>query len=140
MAFLFVENQVQRGASGLFSLLRFTQILPTFYTTRQLRRATPEQRRAGVPQSRYAKMFATMVPAGSDAQALKRAARDFAREEFYVHAMALHTHLDDPAKEPSPHPLVHLCVKIADEEGRHLNPRKANLRRWRERLRALPPT
>jgi hypothetical protein len=76
------------------------------------------------------------MPAGSDAQALQRAVRDFAREEFSGHqyAMALHTFLDDPAKEPSPHPHVHLCVKIADEEGRRLNPRKEDLRRWRERF------
>ncbi|MYN42765.1 hypothetical protein GTP55_25815 [Duganella sp. FT109W] len=76
------------------------------------------------------------MPAGTDAQSLQRAARDFAREEFSGHqyAMALHTYLDDPAKEPSPHPHVHLCVKIADEEGRRLNPRKEDLRRWRERF------
>ncbi|MYN29199.1 relaxase/mobilization nuclease domain-containing protein [Duganella levis] len=76
------------------------------------------------------------MPAGTDAQALQRAAREFAQDEFSGHqyAMALHTFLDDPAREPSPHPHVHLCVKIADDEGRRLNPRKVDLRRWRERF------
>lgn len=74
------------------------------------------------------------MPAGTDPLAVKRAARDFASREFENHqyAMALHTFDSDPDPQPSPHPHVHLCVKAASLDGTRLNPRKADLQRWRE--------
>jgi len=81
------------------------------------------------------------MPAGTEPAAVLLAARDFAHAEFSGHqyALVLHRHEDDPGRAPSRHPHVHLCVKISGEDGRRLNPRKADLRRWRadfaERLR-----
>lgn len=74
------------------------------------------------------------MPAGTDALAVKRAARDFAAREFEDHqyVMALHTFDTDPDVKPSLHPHVHLCVKAVSLDGIRLNPRKADLQRWRE--------
>jgi hypothetical protein len=74
------------------------------------------------------------MPAGTDAGAVRRAAAEFARDEFGDHqyAMALHTHDTDPGREPSPHPHVHLVVKATTPDGLRLNPRKHDLQRWRE--------
>ncbi|WP_373987784.1 relaxase/mobilization nuclease domain-containing protein [Duganella sp. BuS-21] len=76
------------------------------------------------------------MPAGTDSQSLRRAVRAFAQDEFSGHqyAMALHSYDSDPGKDPSPHPHVHLCVKMAGADGRRLNPRKQDFRRWRERF------
>jgi hypothetical protein len=76
------------------------------------------------------------MPEGTDAQALLRAARDFARDEFSEHqyAMVLHRYEDDPGREPARHPHVHLCVKKAAPDGKRLDPRKNDLRRWRSRF------
>jgi len=82
------------------------------------------------------------MPAGTDPAAVKAAVRAFAAEEFSEHqyAFVLHHYDDDPGRSPSPHPHVHLCVKMASASGERLNPRKQDLRRWREgfaeRLRA----
>ncbi len=38
----------------------------------------------------------------------------------------------DTDQNPSPHPHVHLTVKAAGLDGVRLNPRKADLQRWRE--------
>jgi hypothetical protein len=74
------------------------------------------------------------MPAGTDAEAVRRAAADFARKQFGDHqyAMALHTHDTDPGREPAPHPHVHLVVKATSPDGLRLNPRKHDLQRWRE--------
>jgi hypothetical protein len=74
------------------------------------------------------------MPAGTDAEAVRRAAAEFAREEFGDHqyAMALHTHDTDPGREPAPHPHVHLVVKASSPDGLRLNPRRHDLQRWRE--------
>lgn len=74
------------------------------------------------------------MPAGTNAEAVRRAATDFAREEFGDHqyAMTLHTHDTDPRREPAPHPHVHLVVKATTPDGLRLNPRKHDLQRWRE--------
>jgi type IV secretory pathway VirD2 relaxase len=65
-----------------------------------------------------------------------RAAHDFAAMEFanFQYVMALHTFDSDPDKEPSPKLHVHLCVKAIRLDGVRLNPRKDDLRRWRERF------
>jgi len=66
------------------------------------------------------------MPAGTPASAVQDAARDFARAEFSNHryAMVLHTH--------QAHPHVHLSVRAEGKDGQRLNPRKADLRCWRE--------
>jgi hypothetical protein len=69
------------------------------------------------------------MPPGTNRQAVRDAARDFAALEFgdgraYVFA----TH-DDEA-----HPHVHLSVQVRGPNGRRLNPRKQDLWRWRERF------
>ncbi len=74
------------------------------------------------------------MPDGISGVAVLRAARDFASTEFqnYQYAMALHTYDTDPDTDPSPNPHVHLCVKATGLDGGRLNPRKADLQRWRE--------
>jgi hypothetical protein len=66
------------------------------------------------------------MPAGTPAPVLQDAVRAFARAELANHryVMVLHTH------QANPH--VHLAVRAEGKDGRRLNPRKADLRRWRE--------
>jgi hypothetical protein len=66
------------------------------------------------------------MPAGTPESALRDAARSFARKELWNHRymMVLHTH------QANPH--VHLAVRAEGKDGKRLNPRKADLRRWRE--------
>jgi hypothetical protein len=66
------------------------------------------------------------MPRGTDPQSVQRAARAFAQEELADHryVMVLHDH------QANPH--VHLSVKAESRRGHRLNPRKADLHRWRE--------
>ncbi|WP_242477856.1 relaxase/mobilization nuclease domain-containing protein [Rubrivivax gelatinosus] len=67
------------------------------------------------------------MPRGSaPPEIVLRAAREFAREELAGHkvVMVLHDH------QANPH--VHLSVRAEGADGRRLNPRKADLHRWRE--------
>jgi hypothetical protein len=66
------------------------------------------------------------MPHGTDPQALKAAAREFAHVELAGHrwVMVLHDH------QANPH--VHLSVRAESMTGDRLNPRKADLQRWRE--------
>ncbi|MCU7376144.1 conjugal transfer protein TraS [Paucibacter sp. O1-1] len=66
------------------------------------------------------------MPQGTDPLAVLRAAREFAQIEFKDHryVMVLHDH------QANPH--VHLSVRMESKHGHRLNPRKADLRRWRE--------
>lgn len=75
------------------------------------------------------------MPASTDPQAVFNAARDLAKHEFaknHEYIMVLHTFETDPSPKPSPNPHVHLVVKSVGFDGRRLNPRKADLQRWRE--------
>ncbi|MBS0151031.1 MAG: hypothetical protein JSR31_08825 [Nitrospira sp.] len=74
------------------------------------------------------------MPTRTDPLSVQRAARDFAAREFsgFQYAMVLHTFETDPDPNPSQHPHVHLTVKAAGFDGIRLNPRKADLQRWRE--------
>lgn len=76
------------------------------------------------------------MPAGTSEIAVLGAARNFAADEFsnFQYAMALHTFDTDPNGHPSPNPHVHLCVKATALDGLRLNPRKADLQRWREQF------
>jgi hypothetical protein len=73
------------------------------------------------------------MPRGIDSLTVHRAAREFAQIEFADHkyVMVLHDH------QANPH--VHLSVRAESKSGKRLNPRKADLQRWRdgfaERLR-----
>ena len=66
------------------------------------------------------------MPRGSDPLIIQRAAREFARQELAGHkyVMVLHDH------QANPH--VHISVRAESKHGRRLNPRKADLHRWRE--------
>lgn len=66
------------------------------------------------------------MPRGTAPTLVMAAARDFARQELQGHryVMVLHDH------QANPH--VHLSVKASSMRGERLNPRKADLHRWRE--------
>jgi hypothetical protein len=66
------------------------------------------------------------MPRGTDPLTVLRAAREFARAELADHklVMVLHDH------QANPH--VHLSVRAESRHGKRLNPRKADLHRWRE--------
>jgi hypothetical protein len=66
------------------------------------------------------------MPRGTDPLAVQRAAREFAKVELADHkyVMVLHDH------QANPH--VHISVRAESRHGKRLNPRKADLHRWRE--------
>jgi len=66
------------------------------------------------------------MPSGTDPLIVERAAREFAQAELSDHryVMVLHDH------QANPH--VHLSVRAESRHGKRLNPRKADLHRWRE--------
>jgi hypothetical protein len=66
------------------------------------------------------------MPRGTDPLTVQRAAREFARAELADHkyVMVLHDH------QANPH--VHISVRAESKSGKRLNPRKADLHRWRE--------
>ena len=66
------------------------------------------------------------MPRGTDPLTVLRAAREFAQAELADHkyVMVLHDH------QANPH--VHLSVRAESKHGKRLNPRKADLQRWRE--------
>jgi hypothetical protein len=76
------------------------------------------------PKLAHKLMFS--MPAGTPADKVLAAVKNFAREEFglkHRYAMVLHT--------DEPHPHVHLVVKAISEQGVRLHIRKATLREWR---------
>jgi hypothetical protein len=68
------------------------------------------------------------MPEGTPPAAVRDAARAFAQETFEGHRYVFVMHEDTK----SPH--VHLAVRAERSDGVRLNPRKADLRRWRERF------
>jgi Relaxase/Mobilisation nuclease domain len=66
------------------------------------------------------------MPRGTDPLTVQRAAREFAKIELADHkyVMVLHDH------QANPH--VHISVRAESKHGKRLNPRKADLHRWRE--------
>jgi len=66
------------------------------------------------------------MPRGTDPLTVQRAAREFARVELADHkyVMVLHDH------QANPH--MHISVRAESRHGKRLNPRKADLHRWRE--------
>jgi diadenosine tetraphosphate (Ap4A) HIT family hydrolase len=75
------------------------------------------------------------MPAGTPPQKVLQAVKKFAREEFaHQHRYAMALHAEEKGKHGM-HPHVHLVVKAEHEyDGTRLNPRKADLQRWRERF------
>jgi hypothetical protein len=86
----------------------------------------------GIPETSHRReVFNVLLsmPPGTNRQAVRDAARDFAALEFgdgRAYVFAAH---DDEA-----HPHVHLSVQVRGPDGRRLNPRRQDLRRWRERF------
>ena len=66
------------------------------------------------------------MPRGTDPLTVQRAAREFAQVELADHkyVMVLHDH------QANPH--IHISVRAESKHGMRLNPRKADLHRWRE--------
>jgi hypothetical protein len=66
------------------------------------------------------------MPRGTDPLSVHWAAREFAKVELADHkvVMVLHDH------QANPH--VHISVRAESKHGKRLNPRKADLHRWRE--------
>ncbi|AEC20740.1 nickase [Pusillimonas sp. T7-7] len=84
----------------------------------------------GIPEEAQHKEAFNIVlsmPPGTDRTSVNDAARAFAATEFSSnHAYVFAAHDDER------HPHVHLCVKSLGFDGTRLNPRKADLQRWRE--------
>lgn len=86
----------------------------------------------GIPEeSRRREVFNVLLsmPPGTDRQAVRNAAREFAREEFGDGRRYVFAAHDDEA-----HPHVHLTVQVRGPDGRRLNPRRQDLQRWREQF------
>lgn len=66
------------------------------------------------------------MPPGTDREAVRQAAKEFAAANFGNHQYVFAAHDDEK------HPHVHLCVKAMDKDMVRLNPRKADLQQWRE--------
>lgn len=68
------------------------------------------------------------MPEGTDEHALYAAVRATAEVEFAGHQWVMVQHFDEPQVH------CHVCVKAEGMDGVRLNPRKADLQRWRERF------
>ncbi len=77
-------------------------------------------------QRREAFNIMLSMPRGTDSLVVQKAAREFAQIELADHkyVMVLHDH------QANPH--VHISVRAESKHGKRLNPRKADLHRWRE--------
>ena len=77
-------------------------------------------------QRREAFNLMLSMPHGTDPLIVQRAAREFAKIELADHkyVMVLHDH------QANPH--IHISVRAESKHGKRLNPRKADLHRWRE--------
>lgn len=69
------------------------------------------------------------MPPGTNRQAVRDAAREFATLEFGDGRQYVFAAHDDEA-----HPHVHLSVQARGPDGRRLNPRHDDLQRWREKF------
>jgi hypothetical protein len=86
-------------------------------------------------QPRQAFNIVLSMPAGTPPQKVLKGVKRLAREEFsHQHRYAMALHAEEKGKHGM-HPHVHLVVKAEHEYGgARLNPRKADLQRWRERF------
>ncbi len=79
-------------------------------------------------QHRLAFNIMFSMPEGTDERALYAAVRSTAAAEFAGHQWVMVQHFDEPQVH------CHVCVKAEGDDGVRLNPRKADLQRWRERF------
>lgn len=88
----------------------------------------PEESEPGERREAFNIMLS--MPRGTDPPSVLWAAREFAKSELADHklVMVLHDH------QANPH--VHISVRAESKHGRRLNPRKADLHRWRETFAA----
>lgn len=68
------------------------------------------------------------MPEGTSERAVFEAVKASAEIEFAGHQWAMVQHFDEPQVH------CHVCVKAEGMDGQRLNPRKADLQRWRERF------
>lgn len=68
------------------------------------------------------------MPEGTDERSVYAAVRATAQAEFAGHQWVIGQHFDEPQVH------CHVCVKAEALDGTRLNPRKADLNRWRERF------
>jgi len=66
------------------------------------------------------------MPRGTDALAVQRAAHEFAQIELADRKFMMVLH----DQKANPH--LHISVRVESKHGKRLNPRKADLHRWRE--------
>jgi hypothetical protein len=69
------------------------------------------------------------MPPGTDRALMREAARDFAAREFGGERSYFFAAHNDVS-----HPHIHLCIQVRGWNGRRLNPRTHDLKRWRERF------
>jgi hypothetical protein len=92
---------------------------------------TEEWKKLNIPEeSKYREALNVVLsmPAGTNPEAVKNAAREFAKDQFDGHQYVFALHTDQP------HPHVHICVLMRDEFGQRMNPRKNDLFEWRVRF------
>ena len=132
------DGQKMNGREGLRDVREDWQSGFPIPEDRAVTEAGEDGQGPGLKGRREAFNLVLSMPAGTSEVALKRAVRSFAADEFAGHqyVMALHTEATDPDPKPSPHPHVHLTVKARSLTGLRLNPRKADLQRWREQFAA----
>jgi hypothetical protein len=105
----------------------------------------PQELAPGQNGTRHTLNIVLSMPFGTDRDGLQNAARDFAEHHFagnHPYVMAAHVDDSNPlhrdassksikaGKPLNPH--VHLIVLVRGRNGARLNPRKADLARWRE--------
>lgn len=79
-------------------------------------------------ESRLAFNIVFSMPEGTDERAVYAAVKATAEIEFAGHQWAMGQHFDEPQVH------CHVSVKAEGMDGVRLNPRKADLQRWRERF------
>ena len=116
-----IEAETERG-----------EVIGTRSRMREEQRAWCDE--LGPPRSneRHTINIVLSMPAGTDAEAVRRASRAFAESLFgetNQYLMAVHHPGNDGDTK---HPHVHLTVKARGYDGARLDPKKADLQIWRE--------
>jgi Relaxase/Mobilisation nuclease domain len=86
----------------------------------------PEQVRDEDNAPRLAYQLVLSMPPGTEERAMNAAAEAFLRETFPHRKYVFVQHYDEP------HPHIHVVVQAHGLNGKRLNPRKADLQKWRE--------
>jgi len=109
------HGETMRGKHTLYDLADDWRLGGTFIE---------DEAKPGQPREAFNIMLS--MPRGTDPLAVQHAACEFAKIELADHkyVMVLHDH------QANPH--VHISVRAESKHGKRLNPRKADLHRWRE--------